>query len=90
MKVTKRQSSLLQGTILLSTAPYGVPIVTAKSSKFLMKVKPTGFLLNSTIVSDVLARGDCFVCDMQKGTVYAKEGKTEVRTINSELIWDEV
>ena len=89
MRITLRQSSLLKGAVLLSAVPFGSPVYVPKTKKFIMKLKPTGFLLNSTIVSDVLARGDCFVCDLKEGTVYAKEGKTEVLPIKSELLWDE-
>ena len=43
-----------------------------------MKVKVTGFLLNSTLIADVLNRGDSIVLNLEKGTLYAMEGSREV------------
>jgi len=55
------------------------------SGKILMKLKPTGFLLNSNIVADVLNRGDCFVVDMAKGTLYATSATQAVTPLDSKL-----
>lgn len=39
-----------------------------------MKVKSIGFLNNSDILSDVFARGDCLVVNMERGTVGVIKG----------------
>lgn len=44
--------------------------------RYKMKLKPTQFILNSTLVCDVLNRGDCFVCDIEQGTLYIMKGDT--------------
>ena len=55
------------------------------SGKILRKVKITGFLLNSTIVADVLNRGDCFVLDMAKGTLYAVSNSLECTAVSGKF-----
>ena len=89
MKVTKQQASLLQTAVTISQVPVGQPVYAVKAKRIIMKVKPTGCLLNSTIVADVSQRGGCLVCAPETGTVYAVEGSTEVQRISSELFWSE-
>ena len=89
MKVTKQQSSLLRNIGMVKSQPFGIPFYQPDSKKILMRVKPTGFLLNSNIVADVMSRGDVFVVDLAKGTVYAVEGGRKLEQINSELFWSE-
>ena len=89
MKVTKRQSSLIKEQATINLIPVGVPVWDAKGKHVIMKIKPTGFLLNSNIVADVSQRGDCFVCNLSNGTVYAVEADKLVTAINSELNWSE-
>jgi len=45
--------------------------ICSSDKRLIMKVKPTGFLLSSPVVVDVLNIGDCFVVDMAEGTLYA-------------------
>ena len=58
----------------LKDLPFGEPFYF--NSTVRMKVKPTGFLLNSSLVGDVLNRADCFVIDVEKGTLYVMLGST--------------
>ena len=55
------------------------------NKKIVMKLKPTGFLLNSNIVADILNRGDCFIVDMAKGTLYIVSGELVVTSLNTKL-----
>lgn len=48
------------------------------SPKIYMKVVPRQFLLNSTLVSDVLNRGDCFVVDAFNGSLLIHSGDRQV------------
>ena len=89
MKVTKQQSSLIKEQTTINTIPVGVPVWDVKGKQVIMKIKPTGFLLNSNIVADVSQRGDCFICALSKGTIFAVEAGREVLPISSELIWSE-
>ena len=68
----------------ISSMPYGEAFKS--KGKLLMRVKPTQFLLNSTIVSDVLNRGDCFVCNLESGTLYITKGSNEAIIWNVEMI----
>lgn len=63
------------------TQPYGLPFT--HNGNLVMRVKPTGFLLNSSVVADVLTRNDCFVVNLVKGTVYAIQGDATVKPIDA-------
>lgn len=56
--------------------PTGQP--AQHNGNMVMRVKATGFMLNSTIVADVYNRGDCLVVNLAKGTVYAVKGSDPV------------
>lgn len=62
----------LSKQITLADILYGTVArdIAAKDKRLIMKVKPTGFLLNSNVVGDVLNRGDCFVVDLSTGVLY--------------------
>lgn len=53
-------------------------IGTGKSAKTMLRVKPTGFLLNSTLVGDVINNHGVFSVDLIKGTLYPVTGNTPV------------
>lgn len=89
MKVTKQQSSLIKELTTINRVPVGIPVWDVDARRVIMKLKPTGFLLNSSIVADVSQRGDCFVCALKGGTVFAVKASRRVMPINSELIWSE-
>lgn len=73
MKISEQQLSLVPTPIkLLKDLPHGEVFVF--NGSYRMKLKPTQFLLNSSLVSDVLNRADCFVCDIEKGTLYIMQG----------------
>ena len=82
------QTSLLviDKPAILRDSLYGEIVKTVKAKKLLMRVKPTQFLLNSTLVGDVLNRGDCFVCNIESGTLYILQGNTEIETVNATLL----
>lgn len=63
------------------TQPYGLPFT--HNGNLVMRVKPTGFLLNSSIVADVLTRNDCFVVNLVKGTVYVIQGDATVKPVDA-------
>lgn len=88
MKITKVQAALIVGHLPILQIPAGRVVLTAEK-KLLMRVKPTGFLLNSTVIGDVITRGDALVLDLAKGTMYAVSGATLVQPIISELTWSE-
>lgn len=68
----------LDDPIVLSDIVPGNLCKIIATGKIVMRVKVTGFLLNSNIVADVLNRGDVFVVDVSKGTLYATVGDTPV------------
>lgn len=85
MHITKQQPLLLLSSIpTLVESPYG-EIVKCKG-KLLMRVKPTQFLLNSTLVADVLNRGDVFVCNVESGTLYIMKGDTPIENVDASLL----
>jgi hypothetical protein len=52
-----------------------------------MRVKPTGYLLNSTLICDKL--NDGFICavNMEKGTLYFIQAEEEVEPLEATLEW---
>ena len=46
-----------------------------------MRVKPINFILNSTLVQDVLVRGDIFVVNLSTGNMGAMKGATVVEQL---------
>ena len=48
-----------------------------------IRVKATGFLLNSSVIGDVLNRGDCLVVNLSKHTLYAKKGDSFVELVDA-------
>ena len=86
MQIQRQQELLvIDKAPTLRTISFGN--VFSYKGKSLMRVKPTQFLLNSTLVADVLNRGDCFVVDMELGTLYIIPGdKTEVKLQDATLL----
>ena len=72
-------------TLTLRDISYGTLVQSHVTKKLLMKVKPTGFLLNSTVVGAVLNRADCLVVDVVKGTLYCVQGDIEVTVVKAKL-----
>lgn len=84
MKLTTQSSLLiLSDKPLLRSTPYGE--IISYNGKYLMRLKPTSFLLNSTLIADVLNRADCIVCNIETGTVYVMEGDKEVEFVNATM-----
>lgn len=54
-------------------------------NEIFMRVKPTGFLLNSSLIGDVINRGDIFVVNLSKGTVRAFQGDIEVQECDVQI-----
>jgi hypothetical protein len=85
MKIESQTSLLIIDDIpSLKDLPYGA--VAKVNGKTIMRLKPTQFLLNSTLVGDVLNRGDCFVCNLEAGTLYILPGTTPIVTQNATLL----
>lgn len=80
MKLTK-QASLIPASISLSDVKYGQMV--RYGEKYIIRVKPTQFLLNSTLVADVLNRGDCFVVNVESGTLYIMQKEMEVFLVDA-------
>lgn len=57
----------------------------AKDKRLIMKVAATGFLLNSSVVADVINRHDCLVVNLETGRVYATKGTRRVLAMDCKL-----
>lgn len=66
---------------------HGIPVIDTASNALIMKVKPTGFILNSSLVIDVLNRSDCFVINLHKGTMYSVPHDRKVEPVISKLLF---
>lgn len=61
-----------------------------RKNKLLMRVKPIGFLLNSSLITDVINRGGVFVVDLETGVLSALNGEEELEQglTNIEINYD--
>jgi len=57
------------------------------SGAIVMKVKATSFLLNSSVIADILNRGDSLVVDLKKGTLYPMQHDREVEKVTGKLLY---
>lgn len=67
----------------LSDVPYGTPVRRNSSGTIIMRVKATGFLLNSTLIADIIHRDDCLIVDLAKGTMYSVAGHIPVTLLKN-------
>lgn len=74
-------------SITLADILYGNICKITGSGRLVMRVKPTGFLLNSNIIADVINRGDCFVTAVEKGTMYSMSGTTPVSRVIAKMLY---
>ena len=88
MKITKSQTSLLDDSILLKDVVFGQAVFIG--GKILVRVKPVNFLCNSTIINDMISKGNVLVIDMAKGTCYITDGSKPCKPLSSELMWSEL
>lgn len=86
MNITKQQKLLQLGSPTLTVRDIPAGTCFSYQSKTLMRLKATGFLLNSNLVADILNRADCLVADLEKGTVYIMEGSKEVSFCDASLL----
>jgi hypothetical protein len=89
MKCIQIEAALIPRTNTILSTPHGKVVRRNDNSKLIMKVKPTGFLLNSTLVGDIINRRDVLVIDIEKGTLYSIPGDTVVREVLGEFQWSE-
>lgn len=69
--------------LTLADIGYGIPVYYVVGRRIIMKLKPTGFLLNSSVIGDVINRRDYVVTDLSKGTVYCMKGSCEVKLLKN-------
>jgi hypothetical protein len=55
--------------------------------KILMRMNWTGFILISTLLNDVINRGDILVVDTATGNMFAYKGDTAVKPVISKILW---
>lgn len=82
MRIYKEQSGAASVGPTASALEYGQPFkradATGAHGPLFIRVKPTGFLLNSNILGDVLNRGDILTVNLEKNTLYYMKGDTPV------------
>lgn len=89
MKCIRIEEALVPRVLTIREVTKGTVVRRNDNSKLLMRVKPTGFLLGSNIVGDIINRSDAFVIDIEAGTLYSIPGDTSVRQVLCELKWSE-
>lgn len=81
-----RPTKEILATLTINRAPYGIPLTRKQDSSTIMRVKPTSFLLNSTLVTEVLNRADVFIVNVVTGTLFSIKGTEEVTILNAKLL----
>ena len=85
MEIIKSAKELKQ-SLTINQAPYGVALKRIKDASTILRVKPTSFLLNSTLVADVLNRSDVFIVNLVTGTLFSIAGAEEVEVMNAKIV----
>ncbi len=55
------------------------------SKRILIRVKPTGFLLNSSVIGDIINRNDVLVFSPKHGTLYSIPGDRPIEMLEATL-----
>lgn len=75
----------------LSKIGFAIPFLRNNaSSSLFIKVKPVNFLNNSNLLSDVFARGDCIICNLETGTIFVAKGTEEIKIWNAVILDKEI
>lgn len=82
MKTQSKQQKLDLDEFINKTVEqlsFGIPFrftttLKKQSPDIHIRVKPVNYLLNSSLVCDVISRHKCFVVNLNKGTLYIVEG----------------
>lgn len=86
MKITKQKHFSNSGLIAIQ-AEFSKPFYCkVRKDIFLMRVKPTNFLLNSSLITDVINRKNIIVINIEKGTLFCMKGNIKIEYIDCELI----
>ncbi len=88
MKCQKKQTTLFEVSCPVNELPFGE--VAKHGALILTRVKPVNFLCNSTIINDMISKGNCLVVNLQKGTCFVMNGDTTVVRVDSTLAWNEL
>lgn len=56
------------------------------SQSLFIRVKPTGFILNSSVISDVMTRGDVLVYNIESDCIHAMKGNTRVKVYKGHFV----
>ena len=89
MEIIKAKEETPKKLTIKDTA-YGIALMRKKDKTTIMKVKPTSFLLNSTLIADQLNKSSAFIVNLVTGTLFVIEGDEEVRVLPAKLLIEEL
>ena len=89
MEIIKAKEEIPKKLTIKDTA-YGIALMRKKDKTTIMKVKPTSFLLNSTLIADQLNKSSAFIVNLVTGTLFVIEGDEEVRVLPAKLLIEEL
>lgn len=71
--------------ITVKFAQFGKPfkMINGGFDDIFIRVKPVNYLLNSTLLNDVINRGKCVVCNIRKGTIFVVEGDRRIVMVDA-------
>lgn len=70
----------------INSVPFGVALKRISDRSTVMRVKPTSYLLNSTVVTDTLNKGNVFIVNLITGTLFGISGTEEVIILDAKLV----
>ena len=71
--------------LLLKDIPHGETFHKKGEKNLFLKLKTVNFINNSTIITDMIYRGDCLVANLVSGTCFIMKGDTEVVTVDLDI-----
>ena len=85
MKV--KQSNIVGATTVPARTIASGDLFLSAANMIFMRVKPTGYILNSTLICDKLNSGFIAAVNVEKGTLYFIQADEEVEPLTATLEW---
>lgn len=85
MKVVQKTINYVDN-LTINQIPFGQTCRLDGYDGYIMRVKPVNYLLNSTLVSDVINRNKCFVVNIETGNMFIVEGTRDAIRCHAETV----
>lgn len=86
MKLEQKDQDKPTLHLVAADMAFGETFSNGNPHSLFLRVKPTGFLLNSSVIGDIINRRDLLVCNLITNTVHAFKGDTPVKLVPVHLV----